>query len=321
MIDWGLYLLDLLSFPKVFARFVQKEGLLDMLLFDATATAAEEESSITKLMLESLQNWSSKGWPAFFSTLFTGILWVLIMRLLVMWFVRVLKKIFARSKNINNLMAAFVCKAVTIISWILIAVWFLGHMGINIAPVLAGLGVTGVILGLAFQETIGNLLSGMMIVINAPFKIGDYIDSGSYSGTVTDMDMSCVTLLTPDNKKITMSNKLVWSNPIVNYSSMDKRRVDMTVTVAYGSDIGKVKTLLLSMLASYPEVLPNPQPIVEVDNLEDSAIDFLVRPWTKPGDYWAVKWRFQGEWYGKLTAAGINVPYDQLDVHLFKKGE
>jgi small conductance mechanosensitive channel len=135
------------------------------------------------------------------------------------------------------------------------------------------------------------------------------------------MDLICVSLATPDNKSITMSNKLVWGNPIVNYSNMDKRRVDMTTSVAYGTDISQVKTLLMQMLASYPEVLPNPQPVVEVSKCADSSIDFMVCPWVKPQDYWTVKWRFQSEEYDKLTASGIEIPFNQLDVHIRTDGE
>jgi small conductance mechanosensitive channel len=283
-----------------------------MILFDGEAT----RQSFSQMFIDNLESWSSKGWVSFLGTLLGGLVWVLVMRLLIKWFLSVLRKVFAKGKGVNHLMANFICQIINILAWILIIVWFLNHMGINMGPVLAGLGITGVVLGLAFQETLGNLLSGVMIIINAPFKIGDYIDSGSFSGTVSDMDLICVTLVTPDNRRITMSNKLVWGSPIVNYSAMDKRRVDMTVSVAYGSDISKVKTLLLQRLASYPEVLPSPAPTIEVGDLGENAVDFIVRPWTKPEDVWPIRWRFQSEWYDLLTNAGIDVPFDQLDVHV-----
>ncbi len=181
---------------------------------------------------------------------------------------------------------------------------------------LAGLGITGVILGFAFQETIGNLLSGVMIVINAPFRIGDYIETGSFSGTVTDMDMICVILSTPDNKKITMSNKLVWSNPIVNYSNIERRRVELAVSVSYQADLTLAKQVIKNILDSYPEVLCEPAPIIEVNKLNTSSIDFVVRPWTKPADYWKVYWRFNGEILQRLAEAGLSVPFNQLDVHI-----
>jgi small conductance mechanosensitive channel len=155
-----------------------------------------------------------------------------------------------------------------------------------------------------------------MIVIIAPFRIGDYIDSGSFSGTVTDMDLICITLSTADNKKITISNKLVWGNPIVNYSDMEKRRVDLLLSVAYGTEVQKVKDIVNAILATYPEILPDPVPMVEVHKLNASSVDFIVRPWTKPEDYWKVYWRFHGEICKKMADAGISIPFNQLDIHL-----
>jgi small conductance mechanosensitive channel len=283
-----------------------------------TASLAKDagDASFFAQLSDSLQSWVQKGPVAYLVTLITGLLLIVIGKLLIFWFCRFLKKAFSKSKKINDLMARFVIQVVNIFGWVILVILFLQHMGINMAPVLTGLGITGVILGLAFQETIGNLLSGVMIVIIAPFRIGDYIDSGSFSGTVTDMDLICITLSTPDNKKITLSNRLVWGSPIVNYSDMEKRRVDLLVSVAYGTDVQKVKDIVYSILATYPEILPDPAPMVEVHKLNASSVDFIVRPWSKPEDYWKIYWRFQGEIGKKLADAGVSIPFDQLDIHL-----
>jgi small conductance mechanosensitive channel len=292
---------------------------------EVAETAVEETASLAQSggdasffaqLADSLQSWVQKGPVAYMVTLITGLLMILIGKLLIFWFCRFLKKAFSKSKKINDLMARFVIQVVNIFGWVILVILFLQHMGINMAPVLTGLGITGVILGLAFQETIGNLLSGVMIVIIAPFRIGDYIDSGSFSGTVTDMDLICITLSTADNKKITISNKLVWGNPIVNYSDMEKRRVDLLLSVAYGTEVQKVKDIVNAILATYPEILPDPVPMVEVHKLNASSVDFIVRPWTKPEDYWKVYWRFHGEICKKMADAGISIPFNQLDIHL-----
>ena len=274
-----------------------------------------EMSFFSELMIK-LHTWSQLGPVAFLITLTTGLLMILVGKLLIVWLCRILKKGLSRSKKINDLMARFLLQVVNIVGWVFLLIGFLQHMGIDMGPVLAGLGITGVILGLAFQETIGNLLSGVMIVINAPFRIGDYIDSGSFSGTVTDMDMICVILSTPDNKRITISNKLVWGSPIVNYSNMDKRRVDLIVSVPYGSDVQLVKQVISGIFSTYEEILPDPAPTIEVNKLSASSVDFIARPWTKPQDYWKVFWRFQGEICSKLEEVGLSVPFDQLDLHI-----
>lgn len=272
--------------------------------------------SIIGDVLENMHSWSQLGPVSFLLTLGSGVFIVLLGMILLLWCKRVLKKSLARSKKINDLMARFILQLVNIIGWIFLVIVFLQHMGFNMGPFLAGLGITGVILGFAFQETIGNLLSGVMIVMNAPFRIGDYIDAGSYSGTVRDMDMICVILATPDNKKITMSNKLVWGSPIVNYSDLERRRIDMTITVPYGTDVATVKEVVSNTLAGYEEILPDPKPTIEVSKLGPSGIDFIARPWVKPPNYWKVYWRFQAEIGTRLADVGITIPFQQIDLHI-----
>ncbi|MDC7231489.1 MAG: mechanosensitive ion channel family protein [Sphaerochaetaceae bacterium] len=284
--------------------------------FMALSSEAVAESSAFVRFVEKIDSWIQIGPVEFLVNVAIGLLIVLIGKLVIIGISRMLKRVLDRSKKINDLMARFILKLVNVIGWIFLIIAFLGRLGLDMGPVLAGLGITGVVLGFAFQDTIGNLLSGMMIVINAPFRIGDYIETGSFSGSVSDMDMICVILSTPDNRKITISNKLVWGSPIVNYSNVDRRRLGLTVSVAYGTNIQLAKDTIWKILNSYSEILPEPAPMVEVNTLAASSIDFAVRPWTKPEDFWKVHWRFQGEIVDRLAEVGISVPFNQLDVHI-----
>ncbi|MGD9927033.1 MAG: mechanosensitive ion channel family protein [Sphaerochaeta sp.] len=284
--------------------------------FMALSSEAVAESSAFGRFVEKIDSWIQIGPVEFLVNVAIGLLIVLIGKLVIIGITRILKRALDRSKKINELMARFIVKLVNVIGWIFLIIAFLGRLGLDMGPVLAGLGITGVVLGFALQDTIGNLLSGVMIVINAPFRIGDYIETGSFSGTVSDMDMICVILSTPDNRKITISNKLVWNSPIVNYSNVDRRRLGLTVSVAYGTNIQLAKDTIWKILNSYSEILSDPAPMVEVNTLAASSIDFAVRPWTKPEDYWKVYWRFQGEIVDRLAEVGISVPFNQLDVHI-----
>ncbi|PKL28216.1 MAG: mechanosensitive ion channel family protein [Spirochaetae bacterium HGW-Spirochaetae-2] len=265
---------------------------------------------------ESMQLWfNEESVSLLFSVI--GILLILIVgKILIVVLRKVMGKMFTRSKKINELMAKFLLKVVSVVSWTFVFLIVLTQMGINLAPILAGIGVTGFILGFAFQETIGNLLAGVMIVLNAPFRIGDYVEVGSMNGTVRDMDMMSVTLATPDNKRVIMANKLIWGQAIVNYSYTETRRVEMGVSIAYDSDVVKAKEILWEILNSYPEVLPEPKPVIAVNKLNDSSVDLVVRPWTKPSDYWTVYFRFQQEVLEKFRAAKVEIPFPQLDVHM-----
>ena len=222
---------------------------------------AANPESFARQLVNGVMSFSKMDWAAISAKTISGLVGVLVMFCLVKWGDMIMGKALNRCNKID-LLGTFLRKMLRWLCFAFIAIWFVNHLGIDMKPVLAGIGVTGVVLGLALQETIGNFFSGLMIIINRPFNIGDYIESGSFGGTVTDMDMNRVELLTPDNKRITMSNKLVWGNPVVNYSAMDKRRVDMTATAAYDSDIAKTKQVLSDLIASYPEVLPAPAPTI-----------------------------------------------------------
>lgn len=132
------------------------------------------------------------------------------------------------------------------------------------------------------------------------------------------MDMMCVTLAAGDNKKIKMNNKNVWGNTIVNYSYIERRKIDMVVTVRYTDNLETAKTVIRGLIESYPEVLADPAVLVEVGAYNDSSISIYVRPWVKPSEYWPVYWRFNAEVLNTLRANGLDMPFNQMDVHLIQ---
>ena len=245
---------------------------------------------------------------------------IVIAKFLIVLFVRFMKKMtHAKKSRISPLMSTFIIKVVRVIVWLFALLIGLQVWGINMGPVIAGLGITGVVLGFALQETISNLFSGFLLALNNPFDIGDYVIIGSVEGTVEQMDAVSITLKTGDKKKITMANKLVLDGAIVNVSASETRRLDMTVSVAYGSDLDQVKEVISSLLSSYSDVLDEPAPVIEVSKLNNSSVDFIVRPWVRNSDYWAVNWRFQKDIYDRLNKAHIEIPYNKLDVNLISK--
>ena len=229
-----------------------------------------------------------------------------------------LKKLAGKSSKFSLIMAQLVWKLCAAIIWIIAIVAVLGIFGIDLTPVLAGLGITGVVLGFALQESIGSLFSGFMIAVNNPFRVGDWVEIGQdgVAGTVIAMDLMCVTLATGDNKKYTVNNKYVWSNTILNYSYIERRRIDMSIDIGYSMDTEKARKILFDLVSSYPEVLSDPAPVVEVNKYGASGITLIVRPWVKPSDYWNIYWRFNGEVLSALRANGLDMPFNQLDVHI-----
>ena len=287
-----------------------------MFVLDTAASVAEETDFVAAV--EEISNGLNSSFhiPKIFVTVAIAILILLVARILCYIIKRTLKKIANRGLKFTMIMAQLVSKLCSALIWIIAIVAVLGIFGIDLTPVLAGLGITGVVLGFALQESISSLFSGVMIAINNPFRVGDWVDIGDISGTVVAMDLMCVTLSAGDNKKITMNNKNVWGNTIINYSYIDKRRLDMTVTVRYSDDLEKAKDTIRDLIAGYPEILKDPAPLVEIGSYNDSSISIYVRPWVSPSDYWKVYWRFNAEILKTLQANGIDMPFNQLDVHI-----
>ena len=234
---------------------------------------------------------------------------------------RLVRKSFKKlqsMRKISSIFGTLMRKVLNAIIWVVAAVFILQDFGVDLTPVIAGLGISGVILGFALQETIASFFSGFIIAVKRPFEIGDYVSIGGTEGTVKTMDIMGISLATGDNKLITMSNKNVWGSVIINSSALDKRRIDMIVPVAYDTDLVKAKDVISSVILSYPEVLKDPEAKIEVHTLADSSINFIVRPWVANADYWAVYWRFQKEIVDAFRANGIEIPYNKLDVTLLK---
>ena len=218
----------------------------------------------------------------------------------------------------NTLFGNFIRNVTGKICWIVLLVTVLGKLGVDIAPIVAGLGVTGFILGFAFQESLGNLASGLMIAINEPFKIGDYVIVAGLEGTVIKMDMMAATLATADNKKVVIPNKSAWGAPITNFSALGRRRVDIQIGIDYGCDIAKAIKVALATLPLVPNVLKDPAPSVSVASLDDSQVTLNIRPWADGANYWAVYNDVQVAVMQAFEKNGIDIPFPQLTVHMDK---
>ena len=228
------------------------------------------------------------------------------------------RKALMRGKAKGRLLADFICSVVTKACWAVLLVMVLGRLGVNVTPLIAGLGVTGFILGFAFQESLGNLASGMMIALNEPFKVGDVVDAAGHSGVVLEVNMMATVMKTPDGKRIVLPNKSVWGGPIVNYNALGLRRVDLQVGIDYGEDPERAVEIIRETVARIPGVLAEPAPAVAVASLNDSAVQINVRPWVKSSDYWAVASATLTAVKMELGKAGVKIPFPQIEVHTAK---
>ncbi len=222
-----------------------------------------------------------------------------------------------KTGKVSELLEAFLVNVTSKVLWVVVLMIAVQKLGIEIGPLVAGLGVTGFIVGFACQESLANLAAGIMIALNQPFQVGDLVEVGGTLGVVDEMNMMATTLHTPDNKKIVAPNGSVWGSIITNYTALDTRRVDLVIGISYSADIGQAQDVINTVLKENNMVLDDPGSTVEVVEMADSSVNLVVRPWCKTDDYWNVYFSVNRASKEALDQAGIEIPFPQMDVHHF----
>ncbi|GGQ32506.1 mechanosensitive ion channel family protein [Shewanella litoralis] len=195
----------------------------------------------------------------------------------------------------------------------------LSQLGFELGPLLAGFGIAGVIIGFALQDTLSNFASGMMILIYRPFDVGNLINAAGVTGRVSHMSLVSTTIKTLDNQRLIVPNNKIWGDTINNITAEHQRRVDMTFGISYSDNIEHAETILKSIVEQHPKVHAQPEPIVKLHTLGESSVDFIVRPWVNPDDYWEVYWDITRAVKMRFDAEGISIPFPQRDVHIYQK--
>ncbi|MEG3766181.1 mechanosensitive ion channel family protein [Alteromonas sp. 14N.309.X.WAT.G.H12] len=200
----------------------------------------------------------------------------------------------------------------TILAFVGIAV--LNRFGVQTASIIALLGAAGLAVGLALQGTLSNLAAGVMLLIFRPYKVGDFVDAAGKFGKVTEVDMFTTILQTFDNQHIIIPNSQIWGEQIINHSHHPIRGVDMTFGVAYGENTDAARAVIDKVLANHPHVLKDPAPFVEVETLNDSSVDFIVRPFCHGEHYFDVRYTVPELIKKALDEANIEIPFPHRKV-------
>jgi small conductance mechanosensitive channel len=198
------------------------------------------------------------------------------------------------------------------------ALFGLAQLGISVGPLLAGLGIAGFIVGFALQDTLGNFAAGMMILLFRPYDVGDVVEAGGVFGKVSHMSLVNTTILTFDNQTLVMPNSKIWGDIIKNVTAQEKRRVDMTFGIGYDDNIPKAEKVLTEIVTNHDKVLKDPAPVVRLHTLNESSVDFIVRPWVNKDDYWDVYWDITRAVKIRFDEDGITIPFPQRDIHLYR---
>ncbi len=265
-----------------------------------------------------VREWFSTNAPQFFFRVLLFLLIVMAFKLLAGVVTRIVKRTFAKADVpvpmlVKNMAISFTSKAILLVG-LFIA---LSQMGLEIGPLLAGVGVVGFVVGFALQETLSNFASGLMILIYQPFDVGNVIEAAGVAGKVSSMSLVSTTILTFDNQKLIVPNNKIWGDVIRNKTSETTRRVDMVFGIGYADDINRAERVLSEIIASHELVLDDPAPMIRLNTLGESSVDFIVRPWTKTEDYWTVYWDVTRAVKKRFDEETISIPFPQRDIHVY----
>lgn len=192
----------------------------------------------------------------------------------------------------------------------------LGVLGVNITPLVAALGAAGLVIGLALQGTLSNFASGLLILMNKPFDVGDVVSAGGVTGKVDGLSLVSTRIMTFDNQAMYVPNNQVWNGVITNLTGQTTRRVDLVFGIAYKDDIGTAEAIISDIVSKHPKALKDPAPVIKVHELGESSVNFIVRPWAATGDYWDVYWDITRQVKERFDAEGVGIPFPQRDLHV-----
>ncbi len=247
--------------------------------------------------------------------LIVALLVFIVGRLLIKWVIKILTKGKFAEKN-DKTVVTVLSHFISVGLYIVLVITIVGILGVNTASIITVLASAGVAIGLALQGALSNIAGGIMIMVLRPFRVGDFVEIAGNSGTVTDVGIFYTVLTTGDNKVITLPNGSVMGDNIINYSTKDTRRVDIVFNVAYGTDVEKVKSILLDEATKHEMVLQDPAPFARLTNHAESSIDFTLRVWTENKNFWQVKFDLLEALNKRFAEEGIEIPFNQLDVHV-----
>lgn len=239
--------------------------------------------------------------------------------LIGMWIARILvkalRKILVKAK-VDETLSNFLGNLAHMGIAAMVVVSAIGALGVPTTSFAAILGAAGLAVGFALQGSLGNFAAGVMIMLFRPFKVGDFIEAGGHAGSIEEIQVFATIMKTGDNKKIILPNSSVTGGSITNYSAKPTRRIDMVMGIGYEDDMKQARDVMAKILEADDRVLKDPAFVIAVDELADSSVNFVVRPWVKSSDYWAAKWDLTETIKAAFDKEGISIPYPQQDVHM-----
>ena len=236
---------------------------------------------------------------------------------------RVLSKVIRRavrgamkSANVSYLLRETIIAGSSRVVMAIGVIVALTQLGVHVGTLFAGIGVAGVVIGFAMQNTISNFASGALILIYRPFDVGDVVEVGGAIGTVKAMNLVATTILSFDNQTLIVPNSKIWGDVIRNTTAQTTRRVDLTFSVGYRDDLERAESVLRDIVLANDKVLQDPPAVIKVDQLADGGVNIVVRPWTLKENYWDVYWEITRAVKLRFDLEAISIPGARRDLYL-----
>lgn len=227
---------------------------------------------------------------------------------------KIMRRAFDRSE-VDPSLATFLLSFSRVVLWVLLLISIATTMGVQMTSFIAILGAAGLAVGLALQGSLSNFAGGVLILLFKPFKVGDTVEAQGTTGEVESIDILYTKIKNFDNKLVTLPNGILANNLIVNYSQKSTRRVDIKVGIAYGTDIRKVRKIILDILAKDERIHHEPEAVVHFNNFGESSLDLIIRCWTDTANLWPVYWENMEAIKEALEKNQISIPFPQREVH------
>lgn len=247
------------------------------------------------------------------------ILGVIVILIVGKMLIRALMKHFLKGKVAEKLdpsVRNYIRTSIKFVLNVLIVVICVAVLGVPVASIIAVFATVGAAIVLAMQGSLSNVASGIVLLITRPFRLNDWITAGERTGEVVELGLFYTTIRTIENLDIIIPNSELTTAVIINLSREDRRRANFTLKVAYGSDTEKVRRVVLDYIASCPLILKDPEPFCAMNAMSDSSIDFIIRFWCESSKYWDNWFVFLEGLYNELGRQGIQIPFNQIDVHI-----
>lgn len=235
--------------------------------------------------------------------------------LLAGFFRRRIERLAQKHDRLDPTLFGFVANVAWYAIIALAVLFVLNTFGVQTTSVIAVIGAAGLAIGLALQGTLSNVAAGVMIVFFRPIKVGDFVEIGSAMGTVRSINLNFTELATVGNFQVIVPNAQVWGNVITNYSVYPTRRAEWTFGVSYGANLKLAEQVIRDTILGDPRSKTDPEPFIQVNNLGDFSVDFLVRVWCNSADYFAYQADMKRQVKEALDAAGIEIPFPTRTVH------